>query len=49
MDKEYATEDIKVTPSVKKALDSLKVHPKQPYWEVIKKLIDYMDQQELTS
>jgi hypothetical protein len=49
MDREYATEDIKVPPSIKKTLDNLKVHPKQPYWEVIKRLIDFMDQQPLTS
>lgn len=46
---DYAIITIKVNEDIKKRLDTLKVHPREPYWEVIKRLIDYMDQQELTS
>ena len=46
---DYAIITIKVNADIKKKLDALKVHPREPYWEVIKRLIDYMDQQELTS
>ena len=49
MIKEYATEDIKITPSIKKALDQLKIHPREPYYEVIQRLLDYMSMQPLTS
>jgi hypothetical protein len=41
--------NIKVTEEIRTRLDKLKAHPRQPYWEVIKRLLDYMDQQELTS
>ena len=46
---DYAIITIKVNEDIKKRLDGLKVHPREPYWEVIKRLIDYMEQQELTS
>ena len=49
MENEPAAYNIKVTNSVKKRLDAMKVHHKEPYWEVIKRLLDYMDQQPLTS
>jgi len=41
--------NVKVSEKVKERLDKLKVHPREPYTEVIQRLIDYMDQQELTS
>jgi len=41
--------NIKVTEEIRIRLDHLKAHPRQPYWEIIKKLLDYMDKQELTS
>ena len=47
--KDYAIITIKVNEDIKKKLDKLKVHPREPYWEVIGRLIDYMDKQELTS
>jgi len=40
---------IKISTNVKEKLDKLKIHPREPYTEVIQRLIDYMDQQELTS
>lgn len=49
MENEPAAYNIKVTESVKKRLDAMKIHRKEPYWEVVKRLLDYMDQQELTS
>ena len=36
----YATINIKVTEEVKEALDKLKLHRREPYHEVIAKLID---------
>ncbi len=45
----YLDKTIKVTEETKLRLDKKKVHPREPYDDVIKRLIDYMDQQELTS
>jgi hypothetical protein len=49
MENEPAAYNIKVTSSVKKRLDAMKIHHKEPYWEVITRLLEYMDKQELTS
>jgi hypothetical protein len=47
--KDYAIITIKVNEEIKKRLDAMKIHPREPYWEVIKRLLDYMDMQPLTS
>lgn len=36
----YANINIKVTEEVKDALDKLKVHPREPYHEIIAKMIE---------
>lgn len=41
---EWAIENIKVTPSIKKRLDALKIHPREPYWDVVKRLLDCIEQ-----
>ncbi|MGB9741476.1 MAG: DUF7557 family protein [Candidatus Bathyarchaeia archaeon] len=38
MNKEYTT--IRVSRELKKRLDSLKVHPREPYQDVIKRLLE---------
>ena len=40
---------IAITEETKGRLNQKKVHPRETYDDVIKRLIDYMDQQELTS
>lgn len=47
--KDLALYNIKVSENVKDKLDQLKIHAREPYSEVIERLIKYMDQQELTS
>jgi len=48
-EREVASKDIKITPSVKKKLDHMKIHYREPYHEVIARLIDYFEKQELTA
>lgn len=38
MNKEYAT--IRVSRELKKRLDNVKVHPREPYQDVIKRLLE---------
>jgi len=38
---EYAAINIKVTKPIKEKLDNMKVHPREPYYEVINRLLDY--------
>jgi hypothetical protein len=45
----YLDKTIKITEKTKGRLDAKKIHPREPYDEVINRLIDYMDKQELTS
>lgn len=39
-EKDYAIITIKVNIDIKRALESLKIHPREPFWEVIKRLLD---------
>ncbi len=45
-EREKATEDIKVRPSTKKKLDSLKTHPRETYDQVISRLIEFFEKRE---
>jgi predicted CopG family antitoxin len=40
---------IAISLETKEKLDQKKVHPRETYDDVIKRLIEYMNQQELTS
>jgi len=42
----YAIITIKVNIEIKNALESLKIHHREPFWEVIKRLIDEHKSQE---
>jgi len=45
----YLDKTIKITETTKNRLDKIKVHPREPYDEVITRLLNFMDQQPLTS
>ena len=49
MTTDYAIITVKVNQKIKKRLEEKKIHRREPMWEVIERLLDYMDQQELTS
>jgi len=38
--KEYAAINVKVTREIKEKLDKMKIHPREPYYEVILRLLD---------
>jgi len=40
----YLDKTIKVTESTKKRLDIKKIHPREPYDELINRLLDFMDE-----
>lgn len=44
---EYAAINIKVTREIKDRLDHKKVHPREPYYEVIERLLDCTDKETL--
>lgn len=48
-EKDLAILNIKVSINTKKELDDLKVHPREPYNDVIKRLLEYPKIQEITS
>jgi len=41
--RQYAVITIKVNLEIKEALDKIKIHPREPYYEVIKRLIEGKD------
>lgn len=47
--KEWAIENVKVTPTVKTKLESFKIHPREPFSDVIARLIDFYEKQPLTT
>jgi len=42
-EKDYAIYTIKVNKDIKDRLESLKVHRREPAWEVIKRVLDHYD------
>ena len=44
--KDYAIITIKVNIDIKEALEALKIHPREPFWEVIKRLLDEYESKE---
>ena len=44
---EYAAINIKVTRDIKDRLDRKKVHPREPYYEVIERLLDCTNEKGL--
>lgn len=45
----WLTKTIKVSDETKQTLDNMKIHPREPYEDVIKRLIHFAEIQPLTS